>query len=64
MVRKQGVCAFCGRKGSQVRLMIQGIDAEICDDCAEQAHAIVIEQFGNEERGFNVDSTGTALKRC
>ena len=63
MVRKQGVCAFCGRKGSQVRLMIQGIDAEICDDCAEQAHAIVIEQFGNEERGFNVDSTGTALKK-
>ena len=63
MARKQGVCAFCGKKSTQVRLMIQGLDAEICDSCAEQAHAIVKEQFGNSERGFNIDSTGMTLKK-
>ena len=63
MPRKQGVCAFCGKKATQVRLMIQGLDAEICDSCAEQAHAIVIEQFGHSDRGFNVDSMGMTLKK-
>ena len=48
MAKKSGVCAFCGRKASEVRLLIQGIEAEICDSCAEQAHAIVKEQFGEE----------------
>ena len=63
MPRKQGVCAFCGKKATQVRLMIQGLDAEICDSCAEQAHAIVIEQFGHSDRGFNVDPMGMTLKK-
>ena len=43
--RKTGVCAFCGKKASDVRLLIQGVDAQICDSCAEQAHLIVREQF-------------------
>jgi ATP-dependent Clp protease ATP-binding subunit ClpX len=43
--------------------MIQGLDAEICDSCAEQAHAIVIEQFGHSDRGFNVDPMGMTLKK-
>lgn len=63
MPRKQGVCAFCGKKATQVRLMIQGLDAEICDSCAEQAHAIVIEQFGHSDRGFIVDPMGMTLKK-
>ena len=46
MAKKSGVCAFCGKKASEARLMIQGINAEICDSCAEQAHIIVQEQFG------------------
>ncbi len=43
--RKTGVCAFCGKKATEVRLLIQGLDAQICDSCAEQAHLIVKEQF-------------------
>ena len=50
MAKKSGVCAFCGRKASEVRLLIQGIDAEICDSCAEQAHLIVKEQFEDERK--------------
>ena len=61
MAKKSGVCAFCGRKANEVRLLIQGIDAEICDNCAEQAHLIVKEQFGEGNRNFN--SKGFALKK-
>ena len=63
MAKKSGVCAFCGRKASEVRLLIQGIDAEICDNCAEQAHAIVKEQFGNSERQKGFESKGVSLKK-
>jgi len=62
MSKKSGVCAFCGRKATEVRLLIQGIEAEICDSCAEQAHAIVKEQFGNEQKNV-FDSKGFTLKK-
>ena len=61
MAKKSGVCAFCGRKASEVRLLIQGIDAEICDNCAEQAHIIVKEQFGEAKRP--VTPSGLTLKK-
>ena len=63
MAKKSGVCAFCGRKASEVRLLIQGIDAEICDNCAEQAHLIVKEQFGEPKQGKGFDSKGLILKK-
>jgi len=61
MARKLGVCAFCGRKANETRLLIQGIDAEICDACAEQAYAIVKEQFGDDKKQFS--SSGMTLKK-
>ena len=61
MAKKTGVCAFCGRKASEVRLLIQGIDAEICDSCAEQAHLIVKEQFEDGKKA-SVPS-GLTLKK-
>ena len=61
MAKKSGVCAFCGRKASEVRLLIQGIDAEICDSCAEQAHIIVKEQFGESSKSFS--PKGLTLKK-
>ena len=61
MAKKSGVCAFCGRKATEARLMIQGIDAEICDSCAEQAHLIVKEQFGEDRKSF--ESKGYSLKK-
>ncbi len=61
MAKKSGTCAFCGRKASEVRLLIQGIDAEICDNCAEQAHLIVKEQFGDGNRTYS--HKGMILKK-
>lgn len=58
MPKKTEYCAFCGRKSSEVRLLIQGIDGSICDTCAEQAQRIVIEQLGNE-KGNNNDFSPT-----
>jgi len=58
MAKKSDICAFCGRKASETRLLIQGIDAQICDQCAEQAYLIVKEQFG--DKGNHSYSTSAA----
>lgn len=36
-------CNFCGRSDKEVRLLITGLHGYICDECAEQAHQIVLE---------------------
>ncbi len=36
-------CDFCGKNKKDVTLLISGIEANICDQCAEKAHNIVIE---------------------
>ncbi|MFC2106917.1 ATP-dependent Clp protease ATP-binding subunit ClpX [Bacteroidota bacterium] len=38
-------CSFCGREKSQVKLLISGIDAQICDSCVEQAQVILQEEI-------------------
>lgn len=35
------VCSFCGRSESEVKLLITGINAFICEDCSRQAWDIV-----------------------
>ena len=63
MARKSDVCAFCGRKANEVRLLIQGIDAQICDNCAKQAYTIIKEQFGDDKPKSKLDSKGFTLKK-
>ncbi len=41
MEENKKVCSFCGRGEEEVNLMITGVDAYICDDCARQAYEIV-----------------------
>ncbi len=41
-------CSFCGREKRDVNLLIAGIDGHICDRCAEQAHAILLEEMKKE----------------
>ena len=38
-------CSFCGRSEREVRLLITGINAYICEDCAQQAYRIVQENL-------------------
>ena len=37
-------CSFCGRSDREVSLLITGISGYICEDCAQQAYKIVLEQ--------------------
>jgi ATP-dependent Clp protease ATP-binding subunit ClpX len=37
-------CSFCGRSDREVGLLITGINGYICEDCAQQAYKIVVEQ--------------------
>ena len=46
-------CSFCGRPQSQVGLLISGIDAQICNECVEQAYQIVKEEF-KSKGGFKL----------
>lgn len=36
-------CSFCGRDEKQVHMLISGMDAFICDECAQQANLVVQE---------------------
>jgi len=36
------VCSFCGRSENEVKLLITGVNGFICENCAEQAHEIVL----------------------
>ena len=38
-------CSFCGRSEREVRLLITGLNAFICEDCAQQAYRIVQENM-------------------
>jgi ATP-dependent Clp protease ATP-binding subunit ClpX len=43
-VKKQN-CSFCGSSKEETKLLIAGIDAQICDNCTEQAYAIVMDEL-------------------
>lgn len=40
---KTNQCSFCGRKRSEVQMLVSGQDGFICENCIEQAHSIVKE---------------------
>lgn len=46
MAKEQEKCSFCGKKKSEVGLLIAGLEAHICDSCVEQAQFILQEEFG------------------
>jgi ATP-dependent Clp protease ATP-binding subunit ClpX len=55
---KSDKCSFCGREKKEVNLLIAGIEGHICDNCVEQAHSIVAEEFKKDEvfdtKGLNL----------
>ena len=57
-------CNFCGRTRSEVSLLISGLNGFICDECAEQANAIVLENLpGRGKRGFSSDKDLKSLPK-
>ena len=37
-------CSFCGRKKSETKILVAGLNAHICDRCIEQAVGIIQEE--------------------
>ncbi len=50
MANHQKHCSFCGRPKSETRLLITGIEANICDECIEQAMRILQEEVSREDQ--------------
>ncbi len=46
-------CSFCGRNKSQVNILIAGVSGHICDQCIEQAHNILREEFQNDDNDID-----------
>ena len=45
MAKLRKECSFCGRSEREVKLLITGLNAFICEDCAQQAYRIVQENM-------------------
>ena len=50
--KKEEHCSFCGKPASQVRMLLTGLEACICDECAENAHLIIGEELGPRNGKF------------
>lgn len=49
-------CSFCGRKRNEVQTLISGQNGFICENCIEQAHAIVKDSMkANGDAGFTME---------
>lgn len=49
-------CSFCGRKRNEVQTLISGQNGFICENCIEQAHAIVKDSVkANGDAGFTME---------
>ncbi len=42
---KKQTCSFCGSSKEETNLLIAGIDAQICDNCTQQAYTIVQDEL-------------------
>lgn len=54
-MKKMDKCSFCGREKKDVQLLIAGMEGHICENCIEQAHAIVEEEF-KKNKSFDISA--------
>ena len=58
------VCNFCGRSDKEVKLLISGIDGNICEDCVAQAYEIAkANGYGPEAEKETAPSGALDLKK-
>lgn len=56
MAKMGETCTFCGRSKRDIKLLINGLNGCICEECASQAYHIVQEQLGNMKNDdFNLN---------
>ena len=54
-------CSFCGKKRSEVQMLISGQEGFICESCIEQAHSIV--KDAGSDSGFSPAESIDELKK-
>ena len=59
-MKKMDKCSFCGRDKKDVQILIAGMEGHICENCIEQAHAIIDEEF---KKNKNFDLSAVELKK-
>lgn len=59
-MKKMDKCSFCGRDKKDVHILIAGMEGHICENCIEQAHAIIEEEF---KKNKSFDLSGVELKK-
>jgi ATP-dependent Clp protease ATP-binding subunit ClpX len=59
MAKKEATCSFCGSNRSAVKMLIAGISAHICDNCAYQANRIVQEEVAHQTKSPNTSTKAT-----
>lgn len=55
MAKTGDTCTFCGRSSRNVRVLINGINGAICDECAARAYDIVKEQLKAEKSTLDLE---------
>ncbi len=48
MAKSEEFCSFCGKPKKEINLLIAGLYANICENCAEQAYLITKESIGTK----------------
>lgn len=61
MAEREISCSFCGRKKSEVNILIAGITGHICDHCIDQANSIVLEELA-QQKNSQVEASLTLQK--
>lgn len=52
-------CSFCGRPREEVKMLISGIDADICDQCIQNAGEIIEQEFEFEKSHQGQNTPGS-----
>lgn len=55
MAKNEERCSFCGRKQSEVELLLTGVTGNICNNCVESANDIIKEQIKSKKTNFSLD---------
>ena len=58
---KESRCSFCGSGKQDTLMLIEGLDAFICDKCVAQANQLLVQELGSK-KGKSLDATVTLMK--
>lgn len=53
--KSENLCSFCGRPDNKTRLLFSGINGNICDDCVEHIHQILLEEKSFSDKSATPD---------